>query len=64
VRPLLGKGFVDDAKGRGMLSRTGDSAQPVPQLGAQIVEIAKRAGQEEVLSDIMERPLDLALIGE
>ena len=44
-----------------MLPRIGDGVQPVPELGVQVVEIAKRAGQEEVLADVPERPLDLAL---
>ena len=44
-----------------MLPRIGDVVQPVPELGVQVVEIAKRAGQEEVLADIPERSLDFAL---
>jgi hypothetical protein len=34
--------------------------QPVTQLRIQVVEIAKGPGQEEVLADIAEWPLDLA----
>nr|CAI0341104.1 hypothetical protein SHINE37_60072 [Rhizobiaceae bacterium] len=61
VRSLVGKGLVDDEQGGGVLSRIGDAIQPVPELGVQVVEIAERAGEEEVLADITERPLDLAL---
>ena len=61
VRLLLGEGLVDDALRGGVHPRIGDRIEPMPQLGVEIVEIAERAGEEEVLADIPERPLDLAL---
>ncbi len=39
----------------------GDGFEPVGELGVQIVEIAEGAAEEEVLADVAERPLDLAL---
>ena len=44
----------------GVHARISDRIEPMPQLGVQIVEIAERAGEEEVLADIPIRPLDLA----
>ena len=44
-----------------MHPRIGDRVEPVAQLGVEIVEIAEAAGEEEVLADVAERPLDLAL---
>ncbi len=41
VRPLLCKGFIDDAKGGGMLSWIGDGVQPVPELGIQVIKITE-----------------------
>ena len=61
MRPLLGKGFVDDAPRGGVHARVGHRGQPVLQLPVQVLEIAEGAGQEEVLADVAERPLDLAL---
>ena len=58
---LLGKGFVDDALRRRVHARVGHRAEPMGELGVQVVEIAERAGEEEVLADIAERPLDLTL---
>ena len=58
---LLGKGLHDDAPRGGMHARIGHRGQPVLQLPVQILEIAEGAGQEEVLADVAERPLDLAL---
>jgi hypothetical protein len=57
---LRRKGFVDHALRGGVQARISDRIEPMPQLGVQIVEIAERAGEEEVLADIAERPLDLA----
>ena len=39
----------------------GDLIEPLPELGVEIVEIAEAAAEEEVLADVAERPLDLAL---
>ena len=35
--------------------------EPVGELGVQVVEIAERSAEEEVLADVAERPLHLAL---
>ena len=61
VRLLLGEGLVDDPLGGGVHARIGDRVEPMPELGVQVVEVAERAGEEEVLADVAERPLDLAL---
>jgi hypothetical protein len=41
-------------------ARIGIVSSHFPQLGVQIIEIAKRAGEEEVLADIPIWPLELA----
>lgn len=58
---FFGEGLVDHAQGRSMHPRIGDGIQPMPELGIEIIEIAEGARQEEVLADVAERPLDLAL---
>ena len=60
-RLFLGEGLVDDPTGGGVHPRIGDRIEPMPKLGIEIVEIAERAAEEEVLADVAERPLDLAL---
>ena len=60
-RPLLGERLRDDPLGRGVDPRVGDGVEPVPQLGVEVLEVAERAGEEEVLADVAERALDLAL---
>ncbi len=45
-----------------MRARIGDAVQPVPQLSVEVVEVAERARQEEVFSNIAKRSLDLALL--
>jgi hypothetical protein len=42
------------------LPRIGDRIEPMTKLLVQVVEIAERAAQEEVLADVAERALDLA----
>ena len=44
-----------------MHARIGDRVEPMPELAVQIIEVAEGAAEEEVLPDIAERPLDLAL---
>ena len=61
TRLFLGEGLVDDAAGRGVNARIGDRIQPMAELTVQIVEIAEGPAEEEVLADVAERPLDLAL---
>ena len=41
--------------------RVGNRIKPVAQLGVQIVEVAERASEEEVLADVAVWSLDLAL---
>ena len=44
-----------------MHARVGDHIEPSTELRVQIVEIAEGAAEEEVLANVAERPLDLAL---
>ena len=41
-----------------MHTRIGDRVEPVPHLDIEVVEIAERGAEEEVLADVAERPLD------
>ena len=61
VRLLLGEGLVDVTLGGGVHTRIGNGIEPMSQLAVQVVEIAERAGEEEVLTDVAEGPLDLSL---
>jgi hypothetical protein len=61
-RLLLGKGLVDDALCDGMDPRVRDRVEPMPELLIEVVEIAERATEEEVLTDVAEGALDLAVI--
>lgn len=47
--------------GRRVNTRVGDLDSPGIELGIEIIHVPERAGQEEVLPDIAEGPLDLAL---
>jgi hypothetical protein len=47
--------------GWGMHPRSGDRIQPMAELTFEVVEIAEGAAEEEVLADLSERPLDLAV---
>jgi len=60
-RLLLGEDFIDDALRGGMHTWIGDRVEPVPQLRIEVVEVAKRSAKEEVLANVAERTLDLAL---
>lgn len=60
-RPFLGERLIDDAACGCVDTRVGDPAKPVSELEVEIIEIAERAAQEEVFTDVAERPLDLAL---
>jgi hypothetical protein len=44
-----------------MNAHVGHGSQPVGELGVQVVEVAERPAKEEVLADVAERPLHLAL---
>jgi len=39
----------------------GDSVEPMAELRVEIIEVAERAAEEEVLADVAERPLHFAL---
>lgn len=51
----------DNARCCGMNTWIGHRIEPMPQLGVQIIKVAKRTGQEEVFTDISKWPLDLSL---
>lgn len=57
---LLGEVFRDDAAGGGMQARIGELGAPRLELAIEVAQAPEAAGQEEVLADIAERPLDLA----
>src|ERR671910_2009298 len=61
LRLLLGDRLDDDPQGGRMNPRVGDRLQPFAELRIEIVKIAERAREEEVLADVAVRPLDLAL---
>ena len=44
-----------------MHARVGHCVEPVAQLAVEILEVAEAAGKEEILADVAERALDLAL---
>jgi hypothetical protein len=59
---LLGvERFGDNTLGGAVDPDVGDGVEPVDQLRVEIFEVAEAATEEEVLSDIAERSLDLAL---
>jgi hypothetical protein len=43
------------------VQRVGDTVQPAPELVVEVVEVAERRLEKEILADVAERPLDLAL---
>src|SRR5690606_38074550 len=61
MRLLLGERLAHDPARGGVHPGIGDAVQPATQLLVQVVQVPERAGQEEVLADVAERPLDLAL---
>ena len=60
-RPLLGEVLDDDAPRGAVQATVSDLVEPLGELSIQVVEVAEGPGQEEVLADVTERPLDLAL---
>src|SRR5512147_2933640 len=42
-------------------ANVGHGGEPVGELSVQIIEVAERPAEEEVLADVAERPLHLAL---
>jgi hypothetical protein len=61
MRLLFSEGLIDHALRGGMHARIGNRVEPMSQLGIEIVEIAERAGEEEVLADVAVGSLDFAL---
>ena len=60
-RLLLGKSLIDDAMGGRMPPAIGNRVEPVPELKVEIVQVFEGTCEEEVLTDIAEWPLHLAL---
>jgi hypothetical protein len=58
LRLLLGERLDDDPQGGRMNPRVGNRLQPFAELRIEIVKIAERAREEEVLADVAVRPLD------
>jgi hypothetical protein len=58
---FFSEGLVDHAPRGGVHARIGNRVEPMAQLGIEIVEIAERAGEEEVLADVAVGSLDFAL---
>ena len=58
---LFGECVVDDPAGGGVDARIGDLAAPIVELRVEVVEAAEGPVEEEVLADVAERSLDLAL---
>jgi hypothetical protein len=60
-RTLLGEMLGHNAPGRRMGARIGNLVEPLAELLIEIVEVAEAPAEEEVLADVAERTLDLAL---
>lgn len=60
-RFFLCKTFVNDPARGCLHPGIDDLAPPCVELGVEIADIAERTGQEEVLPDVAERTLNLAL---
>ncbi len=58
---LSSEGFRDDAVRGAMQANVRHRVEPASQFGVQIMHVAERTAEEEVLADVAERPLDLAL---
>jgi len=58
---FLGKGVINHAPGGGVNARIGHLGPPGVELAVEIGHVPERASQEEVLPDIAEWALDLAL---
>src|SRR3546814_20101387 len=61
MRLLLGERLVDDPARGGVHPGVRDAVQSAPQLLVEVIQVAERAGQDEVLAAVAERQLDLAL---
>ena len=60
-RLLLGEGLGHDPARGAVDAGIGDPVEPVLELPVEVVEITEAAALEEVLADVAERPLHLAL---
>ena len=60
-QPLFGEGLGDEALGRAVHAPVGHRVEPAGKLRVEVVEIADRAGEEEVLADIAEGAPFMAL---
>ena len=60
---LRGERLGDDALRRAMGADVSDGVEPIGELSLEVVEIAEAASEEEVLSDVAERPSTLPLTG-
>jgi hypothetical protein len=60
MRLFLGEGFVDDALRGGVDTGIGDVVEPTAELSVEIVEVAERTAEEEVLANVAERPFNFA----
>ena len=61
MRLFLGEGFVDDALRGGVDTGIGDVVEPTAELSVEIIEVAERTAEEEVLANVAERPFNFAL---
>src|SRR5208282_4302070 len=58
---FLGEMLGDNAPGRCVDARVGHLIEPLTELHIEIVEVSEAPAEEEVLTDVAERPLDLSL---
>ena len=56
---FFGKGFIDNAQGRGTNARIGDLTAPGFKPGVQVVDIAECPCRKEVPANVAERPFNL-----
>ena len=61
MEPLLPKMLAHDPSCSGMLPGVGDVRTPDIELGVEIIQVVETAAEEEILPNVAEGPLDLAL---
>jgi|SRR6516165_9688021 len=61
LRLLGSEGLADNPACCAMETHVGNRREPVGKLGVEVVKVAERPGQEEVLPDVAERPLHFTL---
>ena len=59
--PLLGEVLADHPVRGGVHAGIGHLVEPLAELDVEVVAVAEAPTEEEVLTDVAERPLDLAL---